>query len=58
MDPAKIPSFRQSLSFDPNVLPKKKSKFKNLALLEDDPVSRILEEFDPVQRYLDDLEVS
>ncbi|KAJ3413517.1 hypothetical protein HDV05_007900 [Chytridiales sp. JEL 0842] len=56
LDPTKLPLYRQNLAYDETVLPKIKRKFKNLVALQDDPLVKVLERFDPVECYLKDLQ--
>ncbi|KAI9336297.1 Nrap protein [Obelidium mucronatum] len=56
LDPSKLSKYHQNISYDDKCLPKSKSKFKNLAALDKDPLQRFLEEFNPVEKYLEDLQ--
>ncbi|KAJ3032596.1 hypothetical protein HDV00_007333 [Rhizophlyctis rosea] len=57
LHPHKCPRFRQSLTYDPACLPKVKSKYKNLVSAQDRELV-LLTEFDPVERYLAELEAA
>ncbi|KAJ3020011.1 UNVERIFIED_CONTAM: hypothetical protein HDU68_010401 [Siphonaria sp. JEL0065] len=56
LDVSKLSKYHQNISYDEEALPKSKSKFKNLAALNKDPLQRFLEEFNPVEKYLVDLQ--
>lgn len=56
LHPHKCPRFRQSLTYDADCLPKVASKYKNLVSAKDRELV-LLTEFDPVQKYLAELEV-
>ncbi|KAJ3235098.1 hypothetical protein HDU81_000845 [Chytriomyces hyalinus] len=56
LDVTKVPRYHQSITFDPEMLPRHKSKFKNLAALEKSPLQRFLESFNPVDNLIRDIE--
>jgi hypothetical protein len=58
LDPTKLPRYRQSISFDPDVLPRRNTKYKNLASVSKDPLNKRLEDLDPVEFYVQELQVS
>ncbi|KAJ3330849.1 Nucleolar protein 6 [Blyttiomyces sp. JEL0837] len=55
LDVTRLPRYRQSISFDPDVLPQQKTRFKNLAHLGKDPIVKFLQEFDPVDLLIEDI---
>ncbi|KAJ3246156.1 hypothetical protein HDU78_007803 [Chytriomyces hyalinus] len=56
LDVTKVPRYHQSITYDPEMLPRHKSKFKNLAALEKSPLQRFLESFNPVDNLIHDIE--
>ncbi|KAJ3297816.1 hypothetical protein HK104_000070 [Borealophlyctis nickersoniae] len=57
LQPQRCPRFRQSLSFDSSYLASSKQKYKNLVSAKDRE-DALLMEFDPVEKYLEELEAA
>ncbi|KND02445.1 rRNA-processing protein UTP22 [Spizellomyces punctatus DAOM BR117] len=57
LDPSKLPRFRESLSYDPEILAETMPKYKNLMMVKDRELA-LLSEIDPVQWYLDELQAA
>ncbi|KAJ1559762.1 hypothetical protein HK405_009447, partial [Cladochytrium tenue] len=55
LDPARLPRFHQSLSYDSTVVPTEKRRFKNLGDAGRDETTKALELFDPMERYIETL---
>ncbi|KAJ3190532.1 hypothetical protein HK101_008719 [Irineochytrium annulatum] len=56
LEPAKLPTFYQNISFDGAMLGAKRGRFKNLSAMSRDESSLALELFDPVDFYLMELQ--
>ncbi|KAJ3198618.1 hypothetical protein HDU82_001186, partial [Entophlyctis luteolus] len=58
LDVAKLPTYHKNIAYDPDKLPQAKSKFRNLASLEKDPLYRFLEEVNPAEQLVKNLEAT
>ncbi|KAJ3076416.1 hypothetical protein HDU98_003279 [Podochytrium sp. JEL0797] len=56
LDASKLSTYHENLGYEDSLLPKSKSKFKNLVSKDKDPLQRFLEEFNPVENYIQDLQ--
>ncbi|ORY37100.1 Nrap protein [Rhizoclosmatium globosum] len=56
LDVSKLSKYHHNIAYDDSLLPKSKAKFKNLAAFDKNPLQRFLEEFNPVQNYIHDLQ--